>query len=159
MYMKNINSYITENISIEESLNTDSIEDYLESIVNSAKGKPDVYDDTESWEARDGFNYWESASVEVDDVNEFISEYCNEKCVAGWLTNKSFEETEKIIPKLLKDIMKKSKPKTPYKKYNNQMEVWETKQDGFDINVLKFGYYTNDNGTDYKEYWYMIAIE
>lgn len=55
--------------------------------------------------------------------------------------------------------MKKSKPKIPYKKYNNQMEVWEIKQDGFYITVLKFGYYTNDNGTDYKEYWYMIAIE
>ena len=47
----------------------------------------------------------------------------------------------------------------PYKKRNNQMEVWETKQDGFDINVLKFGNYVNDNGTDYMEYWYMIAIE
>ena len=157
--MKNINNYITENISIEESLNTDSIEEYLESIVNSAKGKPDVYDDTESWEARDGFDYWESAFGEVDDVNEFISEYCDGKCVAGWSTDKSFEETEKIIPTLLKDIMKKSKPEIPYKKRNNQMEVWETTQDGFDINVLKFGYYTNDNGTDYKEYWYMIAVE
>ena len=151
--MKNINKYITE------KYNTDSIEEYLESIVNSAKGKPDIWDDSESWEARDGFDYWESAFGEVDDVNEFISEYCDRKCVAGWSTDKSFEETEKMIPKLLKDIMKKSKPKMPYKKRNNQMEVWETKQDGFDITVLKFGYYTNDNGTDYMEYWYMIAIE
>ena len=151
--MKNLNTYIIE------KYNTDSIEEYLESIVNSAKGKPDIWDDSESWEARDGFDYWESAFGEVDDVNEFISEYCDRKCVAGWSTDKSFEETEKMIPKLLKDIMKKSKPKMPYKKRNNQMEVWETKQDGFDITVLKFGYYTNDNGTDYMEYWYMIAIE
>ena len=151
--MKNINKYITE------KYNTDSIEEYLESIVNSAKGKPDIWDDTCSWEAKDDFDYWQDASGEWDDVLEFISEYCDGKCVAGWSTDKSFEETEKIIPKLLKDIMKKSKPKMPYKKRNNQMEVWETKQDGFDINVLKFGYYTNDNGTDYKEYWYMIAIE
>lgn len=151
--MKNLNTYIVE------KYNTDSIEEYLESIVDSAKGKPDIWDDTESWEARDGFDYWESAFGEVDDVNEFISEYCDRKCVAGWSTDKSFEETEKIIPKLLKDIMKKSKPKMPYKKRNNKMEVWETKQDGFDITVLKFGYYTNDNGTDYMEYWYMIAIE
>ena len=151
--MKNINKYITE------KYNTDSIEEYLESIVNSAKGKPDIYDDTESWEARDAFEYWQSAFGDWDDAIEFISEYCDRKCVAGWSTDKSFEETEKIIPKLLKDIMKKSKPKIPYKKRNNQMDVWETKQDGFDINVLKFGYYTNDNGTDYMEYWYMIAIE
>jgi len=151
--MKNLNTYIIE------KYNTDSIEEYLESIVDSAKGKPDIWDDSESWEARDVFDYWESALGEVDDVNEFISEYCDRKCVAGWSTDKSFEETEKIIPKLLKDIMKKSKPKMPYKKRNNKMEVWETKQDGFDINVLKFGYYTNDNDTDYMEYWYMIAIE
>ena len=151
--MKNLNTYIVE------KYNTDSIEEYLESIVDSAKGKPDIWDDSESWEARDGFDYWESAFGEVDDVNEFISEYCDRKCVAGWSTDKSFEETEKMIPNLLKDIMKKSKPKMPYKKRNNKMEVWETKQDGFDINVLKFGYYTNDNGTDYMEYWYMIAIE
>jgi hypothetical protein len=39
------------------------------------------------------------------------------------------------------------------------MEVWETKQDGFDITVLKFGNYVNNNGTDYKEYWYMITVE
>ena len=151
--MKDLNTYITE------KYNTDSIEEYLESIVNSAKGKPNVYDDTESWEAQDEFDYWESAFGELDDVNEFISEYCDRKCVAGWSTDKSFEETEKMIPKLLKDIMKKSKPKIPYKKRNNQMEVWEIKQDGFYITVLKFGYYANDNGTDYKEYWYMIAIE
>lgn len=157
--MKNINNYITENISVEESLNTDSIEEYLESIVNSAKNKPDIWDDTESWEARDAFEYWQSAFGDWDDVIEFISEYCDDKCVAGWSTDKSFEETEKIIPKLLKDIMKKSKSKIPYKKRNNQMEVWETTQDGFDIKVLKFGNYVNDNGTDYMEYWYMIAIE
>lgn len=151
--MKNLNTYIIE------KYNTNSIEEYLESIVNSAKGKPEIYDDTESWEARDAFEYWQSTLGDWDDVIEFISEYCDRKCVAGWSTDKSFEETEKIIPNLLKDIMKKSKPKMPYKKHNNQMEVWETKQDGFDIKVLKFGNYVNDNGTDYKEYWYMIAIE
>lgn len=151
--MKNINKYITE------KYNTDSIEEYLESIVNSAKSEPNIYDDTESWEANDDFEYWQSSFGEYDDVKEFISEHCDKKCVAGWMTKDSFEETEKVIPKLLKDIMKKSKPEIPYKKRSNQMEVWETKQDGFDIKVLKFGNYVNDNGTDYKEYWYMIAIK
>lgn len=151
--MKDINKYILE------KFNTDSIEEYLESIVNSAKGKPKIWDDSESWEARDAFEEWESAWGERDDVNEFISEYCDGKCVAGWSTEESFEETEKVIPKMMKDIMKKSKSKIPYKKRNNKMEVWETKQDGFNINVLKFGNYANDHGTDYVEYWYMIAIK
>ena len=151
--MKDINKYILE------KYNTDSIEEYLESIVNSAKGKPNIYDDTEDWEVNDAFEYWESAFGEYDDVKDFIGDYCNRKCVAGWSTDKSFEETEKMIPKIMKDIMKKSKPKMPYKKRNNKMEVWETKQDGFDITVLKFGNWNNDHGTDYFEYWYMIAVE
>ena len=151
--MKSIKTYLTESKKFEDA------DEFLDYIVNTAKGEPKIYDDTESWEANDDFEYWQSSFGEYDDVKEFISEHCDKKCVAGWMTTESFEDTEKIIPKLLKDIMKKSKPKIPYKKRNNQMEVWETKQDGFDINVLKFGYYTNDNGTDYKEYWYMIAIE
>ena len=69
--MKTLNQFITE------KFNTDSVEDYLASIVNSAKAKPDIYDDTEYWEASDGFEYWESDWGERDDVKEFISEYCD----------------------------------------------------------------------------------
>ena len=39
------------------------------------------------------------------------------------------------------------------------MEVWETNDKGFDITIMKFKYYANDSGTDYVEYWYMIAVE
>ena len=62
--MKNLNTYIIE------KYNTDSIEEYLESIVDSAKSKPDIWDDSESWEARDAFEDWESAWGERDDVKE-----------------------------------------------------------------------------------------
>ena len=55
--------------------------------------------------------------------------------------------------------MNKVKSKMPYKKRNNHMDVWETTQDGFDITILKFKNYANDNGTDYVQYWFMIAIE
>lgn len=152
--MKNLNTYIVE------KYNTDSIEEYLESIVNSAKDKnPKIWDDTESWEAKDDFDYYQDASGSYDDVLEFIEQYANNKAVAGWMTKESFEETEKIIPKFLKDIIKKSKPEIPYKKKSNKFEVWETTDKGFDVTVMKFMNYTNDNGTDYVEYWYMIAIE
>jgi len=150
--MKNINKYITE------KYNTDSIEEYLESIVNSAKGKPDIYDDTESWEARDEFDYWQDTSGQWDDILEFIDKYASNKCVAGWKSKDSFESVEKLVPNIVRNIIKKKPTEIPYKKNSNKMEMWETKQDDFDIKVLKFGNYVNDNGTDYKEYWYMIAI-
>ena len=151
--MKDISKYIIE------KYNKNSIEDYLASIVDSAKDDPKIYDDTESWKANDDFEYWQSTFGEYDDVLEFIGRYANNKAVAGWMTKESFEETEKIIPKKLKTIMKKSKPEIPYKKNSNKFEVWETQDKGFDVTVMKFMNYTNDNGTDYVEYWYMIAVE
>lgn len=144
---------------INESNKIDAV-DYLEKIVNSIKSNnPAIWDDTESWEARDDFDYYEDATGKWDDVLEFISHYGDHKCIAGWKTKESFEETEKIIPKKLKIIMKKSKPEIPYKKYHNQMAVWETTDKGLDVAVMKFKNYGNDNGTDYVEYWYMITVE
>ena len=139
---------------------TITIEDYLENIVRSSKeDNPPIYDDTGSWEARDAFEYWQSAFGEWDDVLEFISDYADNTCVAGWYTKESFEETEKIIPQKLKDIMKNNKLDIPYKKHHNQMEVWKTKDEGFDVTIMKFKNYANNNGTDYTEFWYMIAID
>ena len=150
--MKDLAKFINENNNIDAT-------DYLEKIVNSANGNdPVIWDDTESWEARDDFDYYQDAKGSYDDVIEFIEQYANNKCVAGWKTKNSFEETEKIIPKKLKTIMKKSKSSIPYKKHNNQMEVWETTDKGLDVTVLKFKNYANDNGTDYVEYWYMIVV-
>lgn len=143
---------------INESNEIDAV-DYLEKIVNSTKdNKPAIWNDTESWEARDDFDYYEDTLGNWDDVLEFISDYADHKCIAGWKTKDSFEETEKIIPKKLKTIMKKSKPEIPYKKRHNQMEVWETIDKGLDVAVLKFKNYANDNGTDYVEFWYMITV-
>lgn len=151
--MKNIKTYITESKKFEDA------DEFLGYIVKTAKGNPKIYDDTESWVANDVFDYWQDVKGKYDDVKDFISEYCDRKRVAGWVTKESFEETEKMIPKLLKDIMKKSKPEMPYKKHSNKFEVWETTQNNYDINVLKFKNYANDNGTDYAEYWYMITVE
>ena len=150
--MKDIKNFIIE--SSEED-----ICDYLEKIVNSASKQPSIYYDDNSWEAKDDFDYYQDASGSYDDVLEFIERYANNKAVAGWMTKESFEETEKIIPKKLKTIMKKSKPEIPYKKNSNKFEVWETQDKGFDVTVMKFMNYANDNGTDYVEYWYMIAVE
>ena len=151
--MKSINNYIKES-----ARKFDDASEYLEDIVNSSKKDPDIWDDTGDWEARDGFEYWESAFGEFDDILDFIDEYAYRTCVAGWSSEESFEDVEKVIPQKLKTIMKKSKPKMPYKKRSNKMEVWQTTDNGFDINVMKFMNYMNDNGTDYVQYWYMISV-
>ena len=151
--MKSLVKYISE---VKKNLN---IYEYLEDIIDSASQKPDIWDDTENWKASDDFDYYQDARGSYDDIVEFISEYGDDKCVAGWKTEKSFEETEKVIPKKLKDIMKYNKPEIPYKKNSNKMEVWETTDNGFDIAVMKFMNWANNNGTDYVEYWYMIAIK
>jgi hypothetical protein len=152
--MKALNSYIKE-----AAQTFDYVEDYLADIVQTAKKEPDVYDDTGDWEARDGFEYWESAFGEFQDVCDFIDEYGSGCAVAGWSSEESYEDVEKVIPDKLKTLMNKTKPKMPYKKYSNKFEVWETNDDGFDVNIMKFMNYMNDNGTDYVQYWYMIAIE
>lgn len=61
--MKALNNYIKE-----AAQTFDYVEDYLADIVQAAKKEPDVYDDTGNWEARDGFEYWESAFGEFQDV-------------------------------------------------------------------------------------------
>jgi len=152
--MKTLNNYIKESAK-----KFDNVDEYLEDIVNSSKKDPDIYDDTGDWEARDAFDYWESAFGEFDDILDFIDEYASGKCVAGWNSEESFEDVEKVIPQKLKTIMKKSKPKMPYKKRNNKMEVWQITDYGFDVAVMKFMNYMNDNGTDYVQYWYMISID
>lgn len=157
--MKDIKEFLI-NKSISEAAKTfDYVDEYLADIVQAAKKKPDIYDDTGNWEARDSFEYWESAFGEFQDVLDFIDDYGRGCAVAGWSSEESYEDIEKVIPNKLKTLMKKSKLKTPYKKYNNKFEVWETKDDGFDVNIMKFMNYMNDHGTDYVQYWYMIAIE
>jgi len=152
--MKTLNNYINE-----AARKFDDADEYLSFIVKQSKKDPDIWDDTCSWEARDEFEYWESAFGDFDDVMDFIDEYASHKRVAGWSSKESFEDAYNIIPQKLKTIMKKSKPKMPYKKKNNEFEIWQTTDSGFDVNIMKFMNYMNDNGTDYVQYWYMIAID
>lgn len=152
--MKALNNYIKES-----ARKFDDGDEYLEFIVGQSKKDPDIWDDTCNWEARDGFEYWESAFGDFGDVRDFIDEYAGHMRVAGWSSEESFEDVYDIIPQKLKTIMKKSKPKMPYKKKNNKFEIWQTTDSGFNVNVMKFMNYMNDNGTDYVQYWYMISID
>lgn len=160
--MKQINNYISEKLIINSTSHQetfDDVVDYLAFIVKQSKKDPDIWDDTCNWEARDGFDYWEGAWGETDDVVEFIDEYASNRLVAGWSSEESFDDVYNIIPQKLKAIMKKSNSKIPYKKRSNKFEIWETTDSGFDVSVMKFMNYMNDSGTDYVQYWYMIAID
>ena len=152
--MKDLNTYINEG-----TRKFDDADEYLEFIVGQSKKDPDIWDDTCRWEARDGFEYWESAFGDIDDVRDFIDEYASNMRVAGWASEVSFEDAYNIIPQKLKTIMRKSKPKVPYKTRSNKFEIWQAKDSGFDVNVMKFMNYMNDHGRDYAQYWYMISIE
>ena len=142
-----------------ENYDTKSAEDFLCSIIKSTKSKPDIYDDSWYWEAQDAFEYWESAFGEYDNIIELVGDYCNRKCVCGWSSEESFKETEKMIPKIMKEIMEQEKSYIPYKKYDNKLELWQIEIDKYSINVLKFKNHANNNGTDYIEYWYMMSID
>lgn len=164
--MKSINNYISEKLTISSASHQETFDDaveYLAFIVKQSKKDskkdPDIWDDTGNWDARDCFEYWEGAWGERDDVVDFIDEYASDKLVAGWSSEESFDDVYNIIPQKLKIIMKKSKPKMPYKKRSNKFEIWEITDSGFDVSVMKFMNYANDSGTDYVEYWYMIAVE
>lgn len=150
--MKSIIKYINESNKFDDAC------EYLEYIVNTSKSKPDIWDDSESWNAKDDFEYWQDTTGSWDDIIEFIDKYASDKCVAGWKTEKSFEETEKLVPNLIKNIIKK-KPEIPYKKNSNMMELWDSTYKGYNVNVLRFKNYKNNDGTDYIEYWIMIIVK
>ena len=150
--MKSIIDYINESKKFNSSY------ECLEYIISKTKTKPDIWDDTESWNVKDDFDYYESTLGDFDDIVDTIDKYASNKCIAGWKSKDSFEKVEKVIPKLIKDIIKKE-PEVTYKKYSNKLEVWESTYEDFTINVLRFKSYNNNHGTDYVEFWYMITIE
>lgn len=133
---------------------------YLESIVNSSKHNPDVYDDTFEYDVEDNFARWQNDFGEYDDTYEYIKKYTEDgHAIAGWKSETSFKDTEKFLPKKIKELIRKGKYSNPYKRDTNKMEVWETKDEGLDIKVLRFKQYRSDYGRYYAEYWYMISIE
>lgn len=158
----------TENVNevkkLFESGKTTLIEEkateYLENIVNSSKHNPDVYDDTFKYDAEDNFDSWQNDLGEFDDTYEYIKKYTEDgHAVAGWCTKTSFKDTEKLLPNKIKYLIKNGKYSNPYKRDSNNMEVWETKDEGLDIKILKFKQYRSNFGTYYTEFWYMISIE
>ena len=151
--MKDLVQFIKENKKFEEAY------ELIGDLAKKSKKEPDIWDDRGSWEARDAFEYWESAFGERDDTLDFIDEYASNKCVIGWSTEESFEATEKIVPKKITDIMKAEKPENPYKRRNNKFEVWETTLDGYETRIMRFMNYANRSGEDYVEYWVLVAVE
>lgn len=150
--MKSIIDYINESKKFNNS------SECLEYIINTTKTEPDIWDDSKNWNAKDDFDYYESASGSFDDIVDTIDKYASNKCIAGWKSKDSFEKVEKVIPKLIKDIIKEE-PEVPYKKNSNKLELWESIYEGFDVNILRFKSYNNNYGSDYVEFWYMITIE
>ena len=151
--MKNITLYLKENSSV-------SLDEVLAQIVDSAQEDPKIYDDTEDWEALDSFDYWEDAMGMQDDIVDMLKNYAEGKRVAGWCSDKSFEEVEKILPEEMLDIMKSCKMETPYKKSGiNEMNVWERREGSTYKTVLRFKMNKNNYGKELVDYWYMITIE
>lgn len=152
--LKKKGSIVTEVPSEEIKMEPD---EYIEQIVG--EDDPQIYYEEGDWEARDSFDYWEDAFGVSDDVVDYISEYADNKYVAGWSSEKSFGDVESKIPQKIKDFIKDNKSEVVYQTKINKCEVWELEDCGVDVNILRFKYHANDNGTDYAEYWYMIAVE
>ena len=148
--MKSLSKYICEaKVSIEE---------LLEQIVNSASEKPAIYDDTESYDASGDFDYWQYDDGTYDDTFEVVKKEINDKAIAGWFTEKSFEETEKILPTQMKSFIGK-KGKQLYKKNNDEVIMWEGKISGYDYKILKFRQWRGNERTYSTEFWYVITLE
>lgn len=105
-----------------------------------------------------GFDFWEDALGSGVDSCEYLEKYLNDKAVIGWKTNISFEETDKIIPDFIKAIMANKEPDIPYVKDDYYVKVWHDVIDGFPCLLLKTPFPTNDDGWDYVEYWYFLAL-
>lgn len=158
--MKDIKSFIIEQIDYKkrrkylESIATD----ILSYIAESSKNKPEIWDDTFSWEAKeyDQFEYWQDAKGHYDDAVEFVEEYANECAVLGWFTKDSFENTEKLLPKIVSDIIK-DKGESVYKKGSNNIILWEKDVNKvLDVNKLEeylLKYYEADDINEIKEYY------
>ena len=131
----------------------------------SIKEEPKIWSDEMDYDPKDDFNYWEDASgTFVDDIVDLLCRETRNCAVAGWMTEYSFEATEELIPDKMFELMRNrnSKHTIPWKKGSHKLEMWEfmDKTDGIVVyKVLKFEKLNNKNGTDFCEYWYMIAID
>lgn len=144
---------------IKENNNQEDLDDILSNIANSGIEDPSIWDDSGDWDAKDEFEYWEDADNSYDEIVEIIDGIASGKHVVGWCTEQSFTETERYIPRKMFDIMRSGKHSTPYKKYANKMDVWETVENGVTCTLMKFKAYKNKDGKDYIEYWYMLALD
>lgn len=135
--------------------------DILETIIKSANKKPDIWNETEQFEASDYFEPWEDNFGESDDVYDVIEKYCNNNVVIGWKGEGGFEKLEKNIPSVFNYIMSDTDwtHDIVHKKKSCVVEVWEKKFNKIPCTLMKFNMHVNDNGKDYMEYWYMFIVD
>ena len=166
--MISLNKYIQEKLIINKNYKNEdpfhgmSVENILEEIIKSAKEEPEIWDDTGDFDSSEMFEPWQDASGYWDRTPKAIEFYIDSNAVAGWFTNdlksRDFEDLDKIIPPLFKDIMNNEKSEIVYDKHGCKSEVWKIHLGGHRSYLLKFNCMNNDDGQDYSEYWYMIAI-
>lgn len=167
--MKPIYEYLLSKSSTPNDLDIDKyndkdIEDILQEIVETTDEDPQIWDDTMRWDAKDNFEYWEDSwGTYVDDIVDILDYEIRNYAVAGWYTETSFEDTEKVIPDVLFQIMREGDHSVPWKKRSQQLDVWElmnkNRKPPVTFKVLKFMKMNNKDGTDFCEYWYIIALE
>lgn len=170
--MKNLTQFITEKLIVNKNYHNNtfdgsmfngmSVEDILETIVKSAKKEPEIYDDTGDFDSSEAFEPWQDASGYWDRTAKAIEFYIDCNAVAGWFThdlnNENFDDLDKIIPPMFKDIMNNEKSEIIYNKHHCQTELWRIHLGGHKSYLLKFNCMGNDYGRDFTEYWYMISI-
>lgn len=166
--MKSLNNYIIEKLIVNKDYKNEdpfhgmSVEDILKHIVKSAKEEPEIYDDTGDFDSSEMFEPWQDASGYWDRTPKAIEFYIDCNAVAGWFThdlnNENFDDLDKIIPPIFKDIMNNEKSEVIYNKHGCQTELWRIHLGGHRSYLLKFNCMSNDYGRDFSEYWYMIAI-
>ena len=158
--MKNLVKFIKENIQKKAPW-----EILWDMIGETAKGTA-LWDDSEEFEPKEVWEYWQDASGQGDDalVDELDTFFKN-CAVVGWMSEESHEDCEKKVPKdfmkFIKDFITKHKPVDKYHTRFVDLTMWDEfdKEDNVTTKVAFFEKWTNDNGTDYPTWWIVVGME
>lgn len=127
-------------------------------IAQACTQEPHIWDD--NFYVENYFEHWQDATGEWEDTLDVIEEEVDDYAVLGWSTRTSLEDTQKLLPQIVKDFMANNEKKTPYYKQGRYyLNLWERKIDGFTYKVLEFPLHDNDDGWDYVKYWYLLCIK
>lgn len=135
------------------------IYDFTEKVANSISDKkPTIWDDTQSYDAHEDFDYTCDVLGNWNEGCEVIWKETEGKCVVAWKwlsTPPTTDDLGTIIPVL----MTKGKHSVPYKKYDNCVGMWETEYKGYECQVLTFATEENNNGETNRSFWYIVTIK